>query len=233
MLLGGIPEGKTVMVTGHCGTGKTLLGFHFLRQGALENQSSVLLTFEEGREKLLDDGLQVGMDLAALEKAGKLRIVGGQFGTLRFVKEKARASLDDLIEEVREIVKETGAKRVVVDSINLFTMLFDSDAERRSALGRLIHVLGELGCTSLLTCEVPEDSKRFGWFGFEEFMADGVVNLDRQLFDGNHERSITVIKMRGSGHSTGIRALDITGKGLMVYAEQEPMSVRYAHGSGG
>jgi KaiC/GvpD/RAD55 family RecA-like ATPase len=233
MLFGGIPEGKTVMVTGHCGTGKTLLGFHFLRQGALENQSCVLLTFEESREKLLDDGLQVGIDLASFEKARKLRIVGGQFGTLRFVKEKARASLDDLIEEVREIVKETGAKRVVVDSINLFTMLFESDAERRTALGKLVQVLSELGCTSLLTCEVPEDSKRFGWFGFEEFMTDGVVNLDRQLFAGRHERSITVIKMRGSAHNNGVRALDITCNGLVVYPEQEPISVRYARDGGG
>lgn len=232
MLNGGIPEGKSMLVTGHCGTGKTLLGFHFLRQGASEHQNCVLATFEESREKLVADAAEIGIDLESLERNGKLQIVGGQFGTLRYAKDKARATLDDLIDEMVEIIKESGAKRIVVDSISLFTLLFDSDVERRSSLARLIHELSELNCTALLTCEVPEDSKRFGWFGFEEFMVDGVLSLDRQVFAGKHERSVSVVKMRGSGHSHGVRALDIGPSGLVVYPDQEPASVRYASDGG-
>jgi circadian clock protein KaiC len=167
-----------------------------------------------------------------LERNGKLQIVGGQFGTLRYAKEKARATLDDLIEELVEIIKGIGAKRVVVDSISLFTMLFDSDVERRASLARLIHELSELNCTALLTCEVPEDSKRFGWFGFEEFMVDGVLSLDRQVFAGKHERSVSVVKMRGSGHSSGVRSLEIGSAGLVIYPDQEPASVRYSRDGG-
>ena len=73
---------------------------------------------------------------------------------------------------------------------------------------------------------MPEKSDRYGWFGFEEFMVDGVVTLHRQIADGETERSIMVIKMRGSPHSQGIRAMRITESGIVVYPDQEPPSVR-------
>jgi KaiC/GvpD/RAD55 family RecA-like ATPase len=78
----------------------------------------------------------------------------------------------------------------------------------------------------LLTCEVPEDSNRFGWYGFEEFMVDGVLYLHRKPFDGYSERSIAVVKMRGTSHTAGVRSMDIQQHGLVVYPDHEPGSVR-------
>jgi non-specific serine/threonine protein kinase len=226
LLNGGLPEGRTVMVAGQCGTGKTMLAYHFIHQAFRDHHPSLLITLEQSKDKVIADAKEIGIDLAAMEKAGKLRIVGGSFGNLQYFKDKARAKVQDLVAEIGEILKESGAKHVAVDSVNLLTMLFDQDSERRIILSSLIYILEEAGCTSLLTCEVPEDSRRFGWFGFEEFMVDGVVSLSRKPFDGNIERTITVIKMRGSAHSAGVRAMEIRDKGLVVYPDQEPASVR-------
>jgi KaiC/GvpD/RAD55 family RecA-like ATPase len=229
MLNGGLQEARTILVTGQCGTGKTLMGFHFLHQGLRERQQCLLLTFEESKCKLFHDASQIGIDLAAMEKAGKLTVAGGTFGYLRHFKDKADVRTNDLVLEIKELIEQTKAKRVVIDSVNLLTLLFENDGDRRRLLGEIIFTLEEAGCTALLTCETPEDSKRFGWFGFEEFMVDGVLSLRRTFFDWDIERSIAVIKMRGAGHSTGVRALLIGPKGLTVYPDQEPASVRLSH----
>ncbi len=229
MLNGGLPEGRAAMISGHCGTGKTLLGFHFIHQGQRDHQPAVLITFEQAKEKVMADALEIGVDLAAMEKAGTLRVVGGSYANLRYFKDKARAKNEDLINEIKEIIGEIGAKRVVVDSVNLYTMLFDTDGDRRMALASLIYTFEQIGCTSMFACEVPEDSKRHGWFGFEEFMVDSVISLDRAVFDGNNERTINVVKMRGSAHSSGLRAMEIKEKGIVVYADQEPQSVKLSH----
>jgi len=231
MLNGGLPEGRSILVTGPCGTGKTLIGYHFMQEGHRERQKCVLITFEQTKDKVVSDAKEIGIDLKTMETKGDLRIIGGNFGTLRHFKERAHAKTEDLIQEIADVIKDTGAKRVVIDSVNLFTMLFDDDSDRRIILASLIYTLDEMGCTSLLTCEVPEDSGRFGWFGFEEFMVDGVVSLRRLPFDGNMERSITIIKMRGSAHNMSTRAMIINDKGVVVYPDEEPASVRLAHHS--
>ena len=226
LLNGGLPEGRAIMVAGQCGTGKTMLAYHFINQVWREHKPSLLITLEQSKSKVIADAQEIGIDLAAMEKSGRLRIVGGSFGNLQFFKDRARAKVEDLIDEIEDILEDTQAKHVVIDSVNLLTMLFEADSERRLVLSSLLYMFEKNNCTSLLTCEVPEDSKRYGWFGFEEFMVDGVLALGRKPFDGNIERSISVIKLRGSAHSSGVRAMDIRNKGVIVYPEEEPASVR-------
>lgn len=229
MLNGGVPEGRSVLVCGPCGTGKTLTGYHFINQGMLEREKSVFVTFEQRKNNVLHDAKLIGIDLEDMERKGSVRLIGGSFGTLNHMRQQAKAKPDDLIDEIAEVVEKMGATRVVVDSVNLFTMLFDEESNRRIVLASLIYRLEDIGCTTLFTCEVPEDSKRFSWFGFEEFMVDGVLSLQRKQFDGKLERSVTIIKMRGSSHITSVRAMQITNKGVVVYADQEPPSVRMTH----
>ena len=141
MLNGGIPEGKSVLISGHCGAGKTIFGLQFIQQGFRAGENCVLFTFEQSKKKLLEDAKQIGIDLATMEKSGRLRIVGDSFANLRVFKDKARARITDIIDEIDEVVKESEATRVVIDSVNLFTMLFDTDAERRLGLASVILAL--------------------------------------------------------------------------------------------
>ncbi len=229
MLNGGLPSGRSVLVSGPCGSGKTILGFHFVKQGCKERQKCVYFTFEQSKEYVMSDAKSAGIDLSTMERSGHLRIVGGQFGSLRNLKQRSQAKFEDMIAEVQDILDEHKPERVVVDSINLFTLLFDNDSDRRASLAALISTLENTNCTSLLICENPERSSRYGWFGFEEFMVDGVISLDRKTYDGEHERSVSIVKMRGSAHSNGIRALRIADSGIIIYPEQEPSSIRVAH----
>jgi KaiC/GvpD/RAD55 family RecA-like ATPase len=118
------------------------------------------------------------------------------------------------------MVVKTGAKRVVLDSVNLFLMLFDTDPERRRAMFALSKMLTDLGCTSLLTCEVKENTNSLSWYGFEEFVVDGVIVLYSMREKSAFLQGIAVRKMRMVKHRRNIVPYEITDKGLIVYPTQ-------------
>ena len=225
MVAGGLPKNRTVLVSGHCGSGKTIFASQFIHQGIKNNEPGVYVTFEQGREKLFEDAKSIGIDLALMEKKNQVKVIGGPVGRIKKFKLRTEAKAEDLIEEIREVIKETQAKRVVIDSINLFAMLFSEEAERRNSVAQLIAMLEDAHCTSLLTCEVPEDSRQISWYGFEDFVVDGVLFLHRTNTRGNYERAVSIIKMRGTDHDQKMRAMQIKNKGIIVY-DQEPDFIR-------
>ena len=223
LLGGGIPKGKILMVSGSSGTGKTIFAAQFINEGIKNNESCVFITLEQPKDKLIEDLREIGIDFSKLEGKNKLRIIGGPVGHVKYFKEKTKATILDIADEVREVIQEVNAKRVVLDSVNLFTMLFETEIERRRAMADLVAVLGSLSCTTLLTCEVKEGSPRMiSWHGFEEFVVDGVLVLYRLPFGNKYERAISVIKMRGVNHSQKVVSLSITKRGIEVYPDREP-----------
>ena len=223
LLDGGFPKGKVIMASGPSGAGKTILAAQFVNEGIKNNESCVFITLEESKDKLIEDLKELNIDFSQLEKKNKLRIIGGPIGHVKYFKEKTKATIYDIADEVKEVILEIGAKRVVLDSINLFTMLFETNLERRKALADLVAVLGSLNCTTLLTCEVKEANPRaISWHGFEEFVVDGVIALYRLPFGNKYERAISVVKMRGVNHSQKVVSMSITKRGIEVYPDREP-----------
>lgn len=222
LLGGGLPKGRTVLISGSCGTGKTIFVSHFIKEGVKQNENCVYVTFEQMKEKLNEDLLEIGIDFQKMEKEGNLTIVGGPIGHIKYFKEKTKADMFDLSNEIKEVIMEKKATRVVIDSVNLFTMLFENDMERRKAMAELTSMLEKLNCTTLLTCEVREGSRDISWYGFEEFVVDGVIALYRISFDNRFERAVSVVKMRGIEHNQSMKSMQITKKGLVVFPEQEP-----------
>jgi KaiC/GvpD/RAD55 family RecA-like ATPase len=222
LLSGGIPKGRTILVSGSCGTGKTIFVSQFIQEGVKESENCVYVTFEQMKDKLNEDLREIGIDFVKMEKDGKLSIVGGPIGHVKYFKEKTRADMFDISNEIKDIIKEKKAKRVVIDSVNLFTMLFETDMERRKAMAELTSMLERLDCTTLMTCEVREGTKDISWYGFEEFVVDGVICLYRIFFENTFERAIAVVKMRGIDHSHSTKTVQIGKGGMQVYPDQEP-----------
>lgn len=222
LLAGGIPKGRTILVSGNCGTGKSIFAAHFVSQAFASGESSVYVTFEEGKNKLIEDLKALGIDFEMMEKAGKLNIIGGPIGNIRFFKNKTKANARDIAGEIKEVVMESHAKRIVIDSLNLFLMLFDTDSERRHAMAELTSALEKLNCTTVMTCEVKEGKRDISWYGFEEFVVDGVICLYRMPFENMFERAISIIKMRGRKHSPNVVAMQIRDDGLHVFPTKAP-----------
>jgi len=217
LLNGGLPRGRTVLVSGSTGTGKTTFGMQFVFHGARLGEPGLFVTLEENREKIIQDMKSVGLDI---EKVSGFNIIGGSIADLLFISEKSGAKLNDFLKEIKDVIKKTDSKRVVIDSVNLFLMLFHNDEERRKALLSLSKLLSQLNCTSLLTCEVRENTFDLSWYGFEEFVVDGVITLYNMRQESSFLQGITVRKMRGVKHRKDIVPYAITSNGIVVYPQQ-------------
>mgnify|MGYP000108931050 CR=1 FL=1 len=182
-----------------------------------KGEAGLFVTFEESKKKLKEDLKVLGIDLERLERTGRFQLIGGPVSRISFYKERAKAKIRDIVGEIQEVAEELGAERVVIDSLNLFTMLFSNLPEKRMALAELCSALSDLSCTSILTCEVPEDSRGLSWYGFEEFVVDGVIRLVRKSIGNLFIRAIAVPKMRGISHSHFIYAMKIEKDGIKVY----------------
>jgi len=222
LLQGGLPEKRTVLLSGSCGTGKSIFAAHFINHGLSMGENCVYVTFEERAHNIIDNLGSIGRNCEAMEKAGKLKIIGGAIGNIKFFKEKTKASAKDMAEEIKEVALEIKAKRIVLDSLNLFLMLFDTDTERRHAMAELSSVFENISCTTIMTCEVKEGTRDLSWYGFEEFVVDGVISLYRVPFENLFERAVSVIKMRGINHSPNIVALQIRDDGIHVFPTKAP-----------
>jgi len=221
LLGGGFPVRRNILIAGSAGTGKTMLGLQFINEGVKAGEPGLHISFEQDEDKLTKDCSEINIDIEALKKTGKFRVIGGAIGTVQQAQKQTKAKKEDIHKEIRRVITELDAKRVVVDSVNLYFMLF-TDPEKRDALAQLCSLLSELNCTALLTCEVKEGSRNLSAHGFEEFVTDGVVSIYRIAFENTFERALSVIKMRGIEHSKVIRAVKITNDGLKVYPDLEP-----------
>ena len=220
MLKGGFLRGRNILLSGPAGSGKSTLAMQFVYYGASNGEKSLYVTLEESKEKLIEDMLKFGLDLEKAQQKGKFMLIGGPIAKLTSSMKQVDADMKNLIDEIKEVIKEQDIKRVVIDSVNLLTMLMKTDEERREALALLANTLSSLGCTAIFTSETEEGTMKLSRYGIEEFIVDGVIVLYLVRQGSRFVPGITVRKMRGSDHDKEIRVFKITKKGVVVYPQE-------------
>ena len=196
VLAGGLPQGRSTLVSGTAGSGKTVLALQFLHHGVVDyGQTGVFLTFEEKPEQLRANAASLGFDIPALEAEGSWAFVDASFHPDRDEQQVGPFDFGALHLRLRQAVQRTGATRVAIDSIGaVFTRYQDATIVRRELM-RITELLRELGVTAIVTSERAEEYGQIGRHGVEDFVCDNVVVLRR--------RTIEVLKMRGVDHLTG------------------------------
>lgn len=201
---GGLPEGRTTLLAGTAGSGKTMFALQFIMTGVKKyDQPGVIVTFEEAPEELKQNVASLGWDVDALVESGKVAIVDVSPEPGEEVIEAGVFDLTALMARIEFAVNRVGAKRVVLDAIGaIFPQFSDSSLVRRE-LHRIATGLRRLGVTSLLTVERAEEYGAIARFGVGEFVADNVVILRNQLEQERRRRTIEILKFRGSSHRKG------------------------------
>ena len=204
VLAGGLPEGRSTLVSGTAGSGKTVLGLQFLHDGARDfDQAGVFLTFEERPAQLRLNAASLGFDIATMEEQGKWTFVDASYNPDRDEQQVGPFDFGALLLRLRHAVESTGAKRVTLDSIGaVFTRYQDATTVRRELM-RVTELLRELGVTAIVTSERAEEYGQIGRHGVEEFVCDNVMVLRNALEQETRRRTIEVLKMRGVYHLTG------------------------------
>lgn len=216
MLFGGIPKGSTVVVMGSFGTGKTTFGLQFLNQGLAEGEKGIYISLEEDKDSILADADAHGWDLRSKLNEKMLEIV-------KLEPTDAKVTIQRIKSELPEFIKKFGASRIVIDSVSLLNLLFDTDHDRRSNLFNLSQMVKKTGATLLMTAEVKDDNPFASRDGLIEYVADGVISLRYLEMQSRNELmlSLRIIKMRRTEHSRKITPYSITNKGLEVHVGSE------------
>ena len=191
LIEGGIPKGSLVLLAGNPGTGKTVFGIQFLFKGAKDcDENGIYVSFAESEETIIYNMSKLfGCDLRN-EVSGKVKIL--DFTT---VTEKG---LGTLLEIILEKVTELNAKRLVIDSFSAMAQAFKEPMEARSVLHNILgKLVRNLGCTTILIVEVPIGVEKIG-ISVEEFVADGVIILRKDNYEGRLIREIEIEKLRGT-----------------------------------
>ena len=211
---GGLPAGRPTLVSGGPGSGKTLLGVSFLVNGAQTySEPGVLLTFEENADELAQDVRSLGYDLNKLVEQKKL-LVDYVHVDRSEIEETGEYDLEGLFVRLDHAIKQLGAKRVMLDTIEtLFGGLQDTGI-LRAELRRLFRWLRDRKITTLVTAERGE--QLYTRQGLEEYITDAVIALDHRVHEQISTRRIRVVKYRGSTHGTNEYPFLINRDGIAV-----------------
>jgi len=211
---GGLPAGRPTLVSGGPGSGKTLLGVSFLVNGAESfSEPGVLVTFEENAEELASDVRSLGYDLDKLVQQKKLLIDYVHVDRAE-IEETGEYDLEGLFVRLDHAIKQIGARRVMLDTIEtLFGGLKDTGI-LRAELRRLFRWLRDRKITTVVTAERGE--QMFTRQGLEEYITDAVIALDHRVSEQISTRRIRVVKYRGSMHGTNEYPFLIDRDGITV-----------------
>lgn len=230
-LVGGVlPRNQSVLLTGSCGTGKTILSLQFLYNGALNKEPGIYITFEESRDKILRQAKEFGWDLEKLERDRLLEIYAVE-----------STDIEDVLGRIREKTVKLKAKRLVIDSL---TIMLEHGVIYRSRISKemssvnkekaaikfpeegheitrkdiyfLIKEINKLNTTSLLISEVGEKSDYLSRDTISEFACDGVIMLKTSELGGEIERLLSVRKMRGTEIQITLSPMRFTKEGIVI-----------------
>ena len=229
---GGLPQGRTAIVCGGPGCGKTMLGIEFLVRGALEfNEPGVLMAFEETPEDIASNVASLGFDIKDLATKKKLFLDYVSVEPSE-IAETGDYDLEALFIRLQNAVETIGAKRVMLDTVEALFSGFANPGILRAEFRRLFRWLKDRGLTTILTAERGEGTLTRQ--GLEEYVSDCVILLDHRIKDQISTRRMRIVKYRGTKHGAdeypflieehGMSVLPITALQLKYSVSDERIS---------
>ena len=204
MMGGGLPAGYSLLIAGPSGSGKTLLATAFLAEGARTGEKGVIAAFEKS------PGASRNPRLDALIASGEVGVVDTRALDL---------SIDETLYALTEMIRRTGATRVVIDSLSGFELALAPTFREdfRESLHRMVAVLTGMGATVVLISELEDryTDLRFSPYG-AAFLTDAIIVQRYVELQGELKRVMAVVKVRNSEHSHELRLFEITDAGIVI-----------------
>jgi circadian clock protein KaiC len=207
VLCGGLIPSRSYMVSGDPGTGKTILGLHFLTAG---EGSALYVNLEEPAEEIARNAAAVGIDtddvtFLDLSPGAEVFVDRQEYDV--FTPDDVEGS--SLRSAIVEAVRDVEPTRMFIDPMSELQHLAPDTYQLRQQVSSLLRFLREQRVTLLFTTQstsdVPDDDL--------QYLSDGTL----ELIQGDEGRRLRVTKFRGSQTEGGAHSVRITGAGMTVY----------------
>jgi circadian clock protein KaiC len=204
MLDGGIWPGSSTMIAGPAGSGKTIMGLHFLYGGARRGERGIIATLQENPAQLalLLDGLGWPAPHPGIEV---------------MYRSPVDIYIDEWVHDLIAAAQATQASRVVIDSLADLQLAALDDTRFREFIYSLAQRFSREGVSLLTTNEIP------GLLAGPKLpdspvspLADNVILLSHYRGQGAMTRSLTVVKTRASGHDPATREYTLGPDGISI-----------------
>ncbi|VVC04022.1 Circadian clock protein kinase KaiC [Candidatus Bilamarchaeum dharawalense] len=234
LLDGGYPDNSIILISGGTGTGKTILSLQFLLQGFLQKERGMFITFEQSKDKIIDQCARFGWDFEKYEKQNLFRIV-----TMEDI------GIANILTQMKSNIEEFKPQRMVVDSITFMSLsaysakrlidldrttmveLYEASRENsvssefdglivRKLLIDFVKILQKRKINTLLTSEIPRESVWLSRDTFSEYACDGVLLLKSVAMGTDLHRAIEIVKMRNTKMKGGVYGFDFQKNGIKV-----------------
>jgi circadian clock protein KaiC len=214
---GGIPAGRTTLITGKSGTCKTILALQMACNIARSGTKAMVVAVEEAPQDMITSGDALGFGMTELMADGRLFIsdltrpmegptlISGDY------------DLSGLIHRVQAVVKDKGVKAVVLDSSTALFSPRPPEEFIRSHFFQMVYALRQMGLTTVVTAEAPGDYGQLTSLGVEDFVCDLVIIMRNLVDSERRRRSIEIHKYRRSPHYKGEYPCTISRQGLTIF----------------
>jgi circadian clock protein KaiC len=222
---GGLPRGRTTLVLGTPGAGKTVFALQALVSAAArEGRAGIFVAFEESSRDIVANAATFGWDLPALEEK-KLFFLDAYLSPT--VVQAGHFDLAGMLAGLEAKAEEMQASTIVFDAIDVLLTHLDDPAAERLEVHRINEWLKRTGLTGIITAKnYVDDPLSMARYGFLQFMADTVILLHHRLADRVALRGLRVMKYRGSDFSGNEFPMVIAPSGIEV-ATFGPLEFEY------
>jgi circadian clock protein KaiC len=196
---GGLPRGRTTLLVGGSGSGKTILALQFLVNGARRgDEPGIFVAFEETPSRIVSNAETFGWNLDELQEQGRLYFMDAQ--PPPDLVQSGTFDLTGMLAALGAKVAQIKAGRIVFDALDIVLALLPDAAAQRREIYRLHAWLLEHELTGIVTLKADgfESGSAAQPFGFIQFMVDCAVILNHSVVLGVSQRNLRVQKYRGS-----------------------------------
>jgi circadian clock protein KaiC len=214
---GGLPRGRTTLVLGGPGSGKTIFALQYLVNGAcIYGEPGIFVAFEETSKRIIANAESFDWKLGLLQRK-KMLFVDAQpkFDLVQTGDFDLCGMLAGLGLQARQLK----ARRIVFDALDIVLALLPDLAARRRELYRLHEWLVDRGLTCIFTLKgTAEEPNAITEqpYGFMQFMVDCSVILNHSVVAGVSQRNLRVQKYRGSSFDENESPFVIGDRGFDV-----------------
>ncbi|WP_445474394.1 ATPase domain-containing protein [Methanococcoides methylutens] len=203
MTEGGVFEGSTILLSGNGGTGKTTIGTQFIAEGANSGEKGMIVSFVESEKQTISNARSIGHEIEGHISSELVKVIYTNPSDLEAGEHAIK---------LRSIIKEMGIKRIFVDDIQIFNDLM-TPFDAKDHIKLLADIFRSNGVTSVFAQRtyVNETMRDVNDYGM-----DSLILLSFREEEGHTEKEISVLKMRGSSHDTGIRQFEVRSSGVDI-----------------